>query len=642
MIGTLRAAAVSLAVTLLVLTVPTATAQELDSRITGLQVENAQISVGFSTTVGAIDLASVELTIDGQPVEAEVAPVAESDVDRTVVLLMDTSNSMRGEPITSAKAAALDFIAGVPDEVLIGLVSFNRGATLEQAPTLDHAAVAEAVDSLPLRRQTTLYDGVVLAAETAGGDGFRSVLLLSDGRDTGGAATLEDAVAAVTDSRVAFDAVALGRADTEALAQLVNAGNGTLIPAEQASQLGAIFAEQAEAVSNEIIITGPLPATAPTGAATIGVTAQSAGTTVSASAVYSLAESASATPPAGGDDGEGAAQAAPPAFLFTGWFIPVAIIGLFLGLLGLLLVAFGPLGRRRDEVTKRLSVYTLTSRGATEVERKQTAKSGAVATQALNMADQVVRTQGIEQSLDTKLSAADVPMTPAEWLLLHVGAAIGGGLLLFLVSSFNLGWMLLGLGLGTLIPFLVLSYRTSKRQQKFTEQLPDTLVLMAGSLSAGYSMPQAVDSVVREGQEPIAGEMNKALLEARLGVPIEEALENIALRTQSKDFAWIVMAIAIQRQVGGNLSEILRIVAETLRERAYIRRQIRSLSAEGRLSAIIIAAMPLFMLLYMVLVRPEYITTLFTDPWGIAMIVAALILQLVGWLWMRRLVNFEV
>jgi tight adherence protein B len=155
-------------------------------------------------------------------------------------------------------------------------------------------------------------------------------------------------------------------------------------------------------------------------------------------------------------------------------------------------------------------------------------------------------------------------------------------------------------------------------------------------------MPQAIDTVVREGQQPIADEMGKALVEARLGVPIEEALENIAIRTQNKDFAWVVMAINIQRQVGGNLSEILRIVAETLRERAYLRRQIRTLSAEGRLSAVVIAAMPFLMLLYLLLVRPDYMTLLFTDPLGIVMIVVSLVLQIVGWIWMRRIVNFEV
>ena len=145
-----------------------------------------------------------------------------------------------------------------------------------------------------------------------------------------------------------------------------------------------------------------------------------------------------------------------------------------------------------------------------------------------------------------------------------------------------------------------------------------------------------------EGQQPVAGEMKKAIVEARLGVPIEEALENIAVRTGNKDFGWVVMAIRIQRQVGGNLSEILRIVADTLRERAYLLRQIRSLSAEGRISAVIIAAMPFVMLIYLVLVRPEYVTLLFTDTLGLILVFGALILQIIGWFWMRKLVNFEV
>ena len=116
-------------------------------------------------------------------------------------------------------------------------------------------------------------------------------------------------------------------------------------------------------------------------------------------------------------------------------------------------------------------------------------------------------------------------------------------------------------------------------------QLPDTLQLLAGSLAAGYSLPQAVDTVVRESDGPMAVELNRALVEARLGVPIEDALETVARRMNSVDFAWVVMAIRIQREVGGNLAEVLTNVAATMRERERLRRQVEVLSAEGRLSA---------------------------------------------------------
>jgi tight adherence protein B len=636
-----RGAALLVALAVLLAWPASSAAQESQAKITGISVEGDSLSVGFSSGGGVIDQQSVTLSVDGEPVDATVSSVDASDVERSVVLLMDASNSMAGAPIENAKSAATSFVTSVPAEVPVGLVTFNNTAEVVQVPTLDRTVVVDAIEAIELQRQTALYEGVTVATETAGDQGFRSILLLSDGRNTVRTTTLEQATSALEQSGVTMDAVALGVADTRELQTLTEAGNGTVIPADQADQLGEIFAAQAESITNEVVVTADLPQPVPSGAVTIEVSAQADGEPVSASAVASLATAPTETTAPTED--AAAAPGGPPAFVSAGWFIPVAIVALFMGLLGLLLVAFGPLrGRKKDEVTKRLAVYTISQRGATEVERKESATSSAVATQALSMADSVVKSRGIEQSLDTTLSAAAVPMTPAEWLLAHTGAAIGGGLLLFLISSFNPWWALLGLGLGTLIPYLVLKRRTDQRQQKFTEQLPDTLTLMAGSLTAGYSLPQAVDTVVREGQQPIAEEMNKALIESRLGVPVEEALENIAIRTKNKDFAWVVMAISIQRQVGGNLSEILRIVAETLRERAYLRRQIRTLSAEGRISSIVIAAMPFVMLIYLLLVRPEYITLLFTDVWGWIMLGGALVLQFIGWFWMRRIVNFEV
>ena len=142
------------------------------------------------------------------------------------------------------------------------------------------------------------------------------------------------------------------------------------------------------------------------------------------------------------------------------------------------------------------------------------------------------------------------------------------------------------------LPWLYLKFRHSRRLNAFNGQLAETLGLMAGGLQAGLSLPQAVDSVVREGNEPMAGELRRALVEQRLGVDITDALEGVGERMESEDFGWVVMAIRIQREVGGNLAEILHTVADTLREREYLRRQVKALSAEGRLSGYILTACP--------------------------------------------------
>jgi tight adherence protein B len=639
-------AAILLSVLLAVLGMsPAAAANQV--RITAIEQQDGELQVGLSSAAGAIDPASVSMTINGEPVDAIATPINETSLRRVAVLTMDASLSMEGEPIDSARAAAEAFLDGVAADVEVGLVTFNQVAQILVPPTTDREAVRQAVRSFELGPDTALYDAVIQAIATAGSDGSRKAVLLTDGRNDGGTATEEQAVNAAATGGVVVDAVALGDADIQALTAITEAGQGQLVQTQDPAALVGLFSEAAVATSNEVLVSATPPEAFAGSAVTIAVTATVNGQTSTATAAATLAGAPPGPSPTATESPSPTAQPAPeaatPAFLSAAWFPPLAVGLVFLGLLGLLGLALGAFNRgKKDDVTKRLSVYSITSRGATEVERKESAKSVAVAAQALSMADSVVKSQGIEPKLENRLSAADVPMTPAEWLLLHTGAAIGAALLFLLLSSFNPWWAFLGLGLGVLVPFMVLSVRKSRREQRFTDQLPDTLTLMAGSLTAGYSMPQAIDTVVREGQQPIADEMGKALVEARLGVPIEEALENIAIRTQNKDFAWVVMAINIQRQVGGNLSEILRIVAETLRERAYLRRQIRTLSAEGRISAVVIAAMPFVMFLYLILVRPEYITLLFTDTWGIVMLVGALVLQLVGWLWMRRIVNFEV
>jgi tight adherence protein B len=151
-----------------------------------------------------------------------------------------------------------------------------------------------------------------------------------------------------------------------------------------------------------------------------------------------------------------------------------------------------------------------------------------------------------------------------------------------------------------------------------------------------------MDSVVREAHPPIRGEFNRALVETRLGMLAEDALDGIAERTGSQDFSWVVMAIRIQREVGGNLAELLNSVAGTLRERERLRRQVAALSAEGRLSGIILAALPVVFAVYLLLARPEYIDPLFSTPLGVLLLGSGIIALAIGAFWMSKVIRVEV
>jgi tight adherence protein B len=292
----------------------------------------------------------------------------------------------------------------------------------------------------------------------------------------------------------------------------------------------------------------------------------------------------------------------------------------------------------RDSMEDRILAY-----GAGPQHSAVRPESAPALDQAKDAAAKMLhRNRGLENRISTRLEAAGSAFKPAEWLLMHAAIALTAGLAGLLLGGGGFFMMLLGLVLGVVIPWFYLGFKRKRRVKRFNAGLADTLQLMSGSLSAGLSLAQSVDTVVREGNDPIASEFKRVLIETRLGVSLEEAMASVAERMGSKDFEWVVMAIGIQRQVGGNLAELLNTVAGTLRERDYLRRQVASLSAEGKLSGYILGGMPIAMLIYMQLVRPEYVKPLFTTMAGYGFLAAAAFLLLFGGFIMSRIVKVEV
>ncbi len=598
----------------------------------------------------SLDPATVHVEVDGVEVAATARPLGGSDkpVTRTAVLVMDVSGSMVGAGLGGAKRAATAFLAAVPADVRVGLVTFGNAARVAVRPTQNRAAVATAVRNLRAGGSTALYDGTILGVATAGRTGLRTVLVLSDGADEGSDAGLPAAVAAVRAAEVTLDAVSFVGSDSSQsrpLRQLAGAGGGRVIATGAADELAAAFAETAQVISNQLQVSATLPA---------DMTSSSANVTVSASAGEVELSHTAFTTLVAGPTPQPTARAFGPtpvtvggrSTLVTDAALPIALGALFLGLLVFLWGTVSSIDRsaeRQGRVRRRLSVYTLKGRQPEQEQRRTTALgSSPVARSAVELAGRVVQQRDFEATLALRLEAAGVPLRVAEWMLIHIGVAVGLAMALLLLSGGGLVATIAGLGMGLLMPWLYLSVKESRRTSAFLALLPDTLQMVAGSLSAGFSMPQAMDTVVREGQQPITGEFNRALVEARLGVPIDEALDGVAQRMKSKDFGWVVMAIKIQREVGGNLAELLTTVAATLRERERLRRQVKVLSAEGRLSAWILGLLPPVFSLYLILTRPEYLEPLWTTAMGIFFLVVGVILLAVGALWMRKAVAVEV
>jgi tight adherence protein B len=628
-------------------------------RIESQSSKPGQLDVTFSAiglpTGESVDLASVHVFLNGTPVDSTAMAVGSTiasavpETSRTAVLVVDTSSAMKGAGLAGAQAAALAFLKAVPADASVGLVAVSTTAALVTAPTIDRAALTTAINRLTASGGTALYDATLIAERAVGTMGSRTIVLLTGSRDDSSKSSLPQAVSAAQLSGAVIDAISLGTVATQVapLQQLTAASGGRLLATQQVAEFAPAFRSAAQDISTEILITAQVPAQFAGQGVTVAVTAKAGNTTVSDSAAYQLSN----TTVTGGAASNPAAAGSPrPERVTIVRFgshtdLIIGIVAVFVGLLALfVLLAFNArlLDTRDTRMRRRLSSYTLTGR-TTRAEPQPTALGDSSVTRsAVQLAGRLVVSRDFDARLGRRLDAAGVPLKPAEWIVVQAGSAVALGLLFLLLGGGSAVAAILGIliGIGGPIGYLVM--RESRRSTAFLEQLPDTLQLIAGSISVGHSLAQAMDAVVREDIQPMSTEFNRALVETRLGMPVEDALEGISTRMVSEDFAWIVMAIRIHREVGGNLAEILTTVAATVRERERLRRQVRGLSAEGRLSAWILGALPPIFATYLILVRPTYIKPLFTDPLGVTLLGVMIVLMITGIFWLRRVVKVEV
>ncbi len=255
--------------------------------------------------------------------------------------------------------------------------------------------------------------------------------------------------------------------------------------------------------------------------------------------------------------------------------------------------------------------------------------------------------QGRDFSEKTRLSLAraDLKMTVGEWLSIRVLAAIVAGMLGMLVGRSSVGlamlFFLMLAGMGWMVPQIYLDMRAKKRQQKFVEQLGDTIGLMANSLRAGYSLLQTMELVARESPQPMSDEFRRVVREVGLGFSTAQALDNLMRRVPSEDLDLLVSAISIQHEVGGNLGQILDVIGDTIRERVRIKGEIGVLTAQQQISGYVISALPIVLGLGMFLINRDYMMSMFVWPW-ICLPIAALVLEGIGFFVMKKIVAIEI
>ena len=593
----------------------------------------ASVLVGVDGLPGDVDPTSVTVEVDGTPVEATAKQVEGDVIERTTMLVVDVSNSMAGAKLDSAVTAVDAFLAAAPDDVRIGMVAFAGRIERTVEPTKDHDHVASTLRSLSLSPGTKVYDASAAAIEAAGEDGARSLLVLSDGADTGSETSLDDLATTAEEAGVVLDVVALGQSG-ETLQVLAEATGGRIFPADPAV-LRTVLTDQADALASQLLVTIQTP-DGVEGDVPLEVSVESDGQTFTDAAFVSLAKTEAAEEP-GTTSEPTVVVPQEPMLGRTGFLVGAGALGL--GLAGVLAFALG--GASRPNTTQRRLEAYFGQDGSGDGNRRAKQKTAQVSLRdaAVDATAKMVRGD-FEDRLAMRLAGAGLSLKPAEWLLIHAAVAIGAAFAGLIVKGPVL-MVLAGL-IGAVLPPVWLKRKHGKRRAAFTAQLAETLTLMAGGLSAGLSLPQAIDTVVREGSEPMAGELRRALMEQRLGIPVEEALESVGQRMESEDFQWVVMAIRIQREVGGNLAELMNTVADTLREREYLRRQVRVLSAEGRFSGYVLIGLPVVLFCYMLLFKGEFVRPMYTTGMGFVLLGLACFMLAMGAFVMSRLVKIKV
>jgi Flp pilus assembly protein TadB len=500
---------------------------------------------------------------------------------RVAMILLDDSTTLASTQIEAERQAALRYARALPPDVEVGLMKFSSRWQVMLVPTADHGALNAALYAIhrPTSDATGIYSAIT-AAESAM-------------KTAGGGAG----------------------------SRLLVLSEGESVPSRAVTRTFPV----------DVIVWHRDPDD--NAAALHGIAASSGGRVGSAADSALLARAFLPEHPVT------ASPSAPPGG--SRWELPAILAGVFIALLFFGLLLTGALrkenpGRRLEAQLERHYTARRPSQGTAEKPGEGRAASAAVSSVERLLG------AGSMQRLALRLDLAGINRKPADWVVLGCcGSVVIAVLLTLLIGSPVLG-ILIGALVGWLTMRLIVSIRISRRRVTFAEQLPDMLQVLAGSLKSGFSLPQALDAVVREDTQPIAGEFSRALAETRIGGELEAALDRVADRMDSKDLRWSVLAIRIQRSVGGNLVEVLRTTGETMRERAAVRRHVRALSAEGRLSAYILVALPILLGAFLFIFKNSYVRPLYTTPLGLAMMTAAVVLVGLGTVWMRNVVKVEV
>jgi tight adherence protein B len=590
----------------------------------------------FPTRTWALTLPTdTELSADqvrvfenGKPVlRPTVVPAEQAEPGEFgVVIVLDTSRSMQGASIVEAMEAAREFARHRPPGQKLAVVSFDGDVHVLLPPTTDAAAIARALSAEPeLAPQTRLYDGIAMGIsllkqnDVAAG----SLVVLSDGADTRSQATVPQIAEQAREAQVRIYSVGLRSRsyDPGTLRTIAEEGGGAYAEADSPSELTAIYDNLGRRLGNQYLIryqslAGPDE--------NVSVEVRVAGFRGGARSEY-------VSPPL-------ATTPVPPFHPSIGatfWRSTLAMV--VAGLLCALLVGGMTslfLRSRRPTVRARMAQFV-----TLQEKEPRERRSGSLTEKVLDGTERSLQRTPWWERFTEELEIAEVRVPAAQIVVLTAaGTAIAVWLLLVIGGP-------LFAPVGFAVPFIVralLKRKLNRRRAAFAEQLPDNLQVLASALRAGHSFIGALSVVVDDSSEPSRKEFRRAIADEQLGVSLREALDSVAQRMDNRELEQVAIVASLQRETGGNTAEVLDRVTETIRERSDLRRLVKTLTAQGRMSRWVVSALPVFLLVAITLINPGYMDPLFSTTVGRALLLVAGILVVAGSLVIRRIVNIKV
>lgn len=321
------------------------------------------------------------------------------------------------------------------------------------------------------------------------------------------------------------------------------------------------------------------------------------------------------------------------------------VFGIVLISLGLFILCCGLLRYRhasKEKLVKRLEFFSDARRGLPGTPGRQGKNDfRARGLSILRKLSQFWSNVHKAADLDFRMQQADLPLLGTEFqtglaVLGVIGAAVGGILIQNILGA------VVGAAIGVIAGLMWLSIRIKRRQDAFAGQLSDMLTMVSNALRSGFSFMQAIELVAKEMGDPMSKELTKVIAEIRIGTTMDKSLEEMARRMQSSDFELVVTAVEIQRQVGGNLAQILDTICETVQNRVRMRREVNSITAQGRMSGWVLAGLPFVIAMLLEMVNPAYINILFEETTGKIAIGVAIGMEIVGFLFIRKIVNIRL